>query len=85
MMKELDEMKKEVGNIRKIKEDITYMGLISLIKTILVLWFLSIILVVGGFLLYLNQYEYETIETYDLEADNGGDNSYINQTIGGVE
>lgn len=87
IMEELKEMKKEISNIKKIKEDITYMNLINLIKTLLILWFLSIVLIVGGFLLYLNQYEFideEINENYYQEADTEGDNSQIYQNIGGT-
>ena len=42
--------------MKRIKEEFTYMNLINLIKTLIFLWALSIILVVVGFLLYLNHH-----------------------------
>lgn len=86
IMEELKEVKREIANIKKIKEDYTYMSLISLIKLIIVLWILSVSLIVGGFLLYFNQFEIvtETSECYEQTVDTEGDASEIYQNIGGV-
>ena len=82
-IEELKEMRK--NSVRKIKEELTYMNLISLIKLIVVMWAVSIVLVVGAFLIYMDQYDFTTEETnIEQNADTEGSNSPINQNIGGT-
>jgi len=81
---ELENMKKEVNSVKKIKEELLYMNLISLIRNIIIMWVISILLIIGGLFLFLSQYDFVSEETsYEQQADTEGDNSPINQNIGG--
>lgn len=87
IQEEIEEVKKEVTVVEKIKEDIIYQNLARAIQTICILWFFSVMLLIGGFLLFLNQYDFtqttetKTVEEYTQEAE-ANDNAVINQNIG---
>ena len=81
---ELENMKKEVNSVKKIKEELLYMNLISLIRNIIIMWVISILLIIGGLFLFLSQYDFVDETTYEQQADTEGDNSPINQNIGGT-
>lgn len=78
-MENIQDIKRELESIKKIKEDATYIELIKTIKIILILWFLSVVGIVAGFLIYLNQFEVETItETETIYTQEGGSCNNIN-------
>jgi len=58
------------------KEQSLAMALIKskdkLIITLVICWLVSIIFIVGGFLWYINQFDYETESTATFETDNSG-------------
>lgn len=61
-MQKLEEELKAIQGLQKVKEETTYAHLTSIIKTILVLWFLTIALFVGAIVWYFNQYDIEVVE-----------------------
>lgn len=66
----LQERVNKVKNSLKLYEDIKFIELIKATRLILVLWFLSVIVIVGGFLVYLNQYEFVSEEiTYTQDGE----------------
>ena len=84
-MQVLEEEIKKLQSLNKLKEDATYAHLTSIIKTILVLWFLTIVAFLGGIVWYLSQYDYEVVEeTTSINSEEGnanminGDGSVIN-------
>lgn len=66
----LQERVNKVKNSLKLYEDIKFIELIKATRLILVLWFLSVIVIVSGFLVYLNQYEFVSEEiTYTQDGE----------------
>ena len=76
----IEKLEKEVEALKKfgkIKEEATYMHLTSIIKTILILWFLTIAVFVGGIVWYLSQYDYEIAEDDAIINSEGGNANMI--------
>ena len=73
LQKEIEALKK----LDKIKEEATYTHLTSIIKTILILWFLTIAVFVGGIVWYLSQYNYEIVEDDATINSEGGNANMI--------
>lgn len=76
----MGKLEKEVESLKKfekIKEEATYTHLTSIIKTILILWFLTIAVFVGGIVWYLSQYDYEILEDDATINSEGGNANMI--------
>lgn len=76
----MGKLEKEVESLKKfekIKEEATYTHLTSIIKTILILWFLTIAVFVGGIVWYLSQYDYEIVEDDATINSEGGNANMI--------
>lgn len=76
----MEKLEKEVESLKKfekIKEEATYTQLTSIIKTILILWFLTIAVFVGGIVWYLSQYDYEISEDDATINSEGGNANMI--------
>lgn len=74
-MQVLQEEVKKLQSLNKLKEDATYAHLTSIIKTILVLWFMTIAIFVGGIAWYFSQFEIEVVdETTDIGSEQGNAN-----------
>ena len=76
----MEKLEKEVESLKKfekIKEEATYTHLTSIIKTILILWFLTIAVFVGGIVWYLSQYNYEIVEDDATINSEGGNANMI--------
>ena len=76
----MEKLEKEVESLKKfekIKEEATYTHLTSIIKTILILWFLTIAVFVGGIVWYLSQYDYEIAEDDAIINSEGGNANMI--------
>ena len=76
----VDKLHEEVEalkHMQKLKEEATYVHLIRVIKTILILWFLTIAVFVGGIVWYLSQYDYEIVEDDAIINSEGGDANMI--------
>ena len=76
----MEQLQKEVEALKKfekIKEEATYTHLTSIIKTILILWFLTIAVFVGGIVWYLSQYDYEIAEDDATINSEGGNANMI--------
>ena len=58
------------------KEESLAMALIKskdkLIVIITILWFLSEVITIGGFIWYINQFDYSAVEEYTNTTDSGG-------------
>ena len=76
-MQVLQEEVKKLKSLNKLKEDATYAHLTSIIKTILVLWFMTIAIFVGGIAWYFSQYDYEIVEDDAIINSEGGDANMI--------
>ena len=63
--------------MQKLKEEATYVHLIRVIKTILVLWFLTIAVFIAGIVWYLSQFDYEIIEEESFTQSVGEGNANI--------
>ena len=76
----VDKLHEEVEalkHMQKLKEEATYVHLIRVIKTILVLWFLSISVFIAGIVWYLSQFNYEIIEEESFTQSVGEGNANI--------
>ena len=76
----MEKLEKEVESLKKfekIKEEATYTHLTSIIKTILILWFLTIAVFVGGIVWYLSQYDYEIAKDDATINSEGGNANMI--------
>lgn len=76
----VDKLHEEVEalkHMQKLKEEATYVHLIRIIKTILVLWFLTIVAFVGGIVWYLSQFDYELVQEDAIINSEGGDANMI--------
>lgn len=76
----MEKLEKEVESLKKfekIKEEATYTHLTSIIKTILILWFLTIAVFIGGIVWYLSQYDYEIVEDDATINSEGGNANMI--------
>lgn len=76
----VDKLHEEVEalkHMQKLKEEATYVHLIRVIKTILILWFLTIAVFVGGIVWYLSQFDYEIIEEESFTQSVGEGNANI--------
>jgi hypothetical protein len=76
----VDKLHEEVEalkHMQKLKEEATYVHLIRVIKTILVLWFLTIVAFVGGIVWYLSQFDYELVQEDAIINSQGGDANMI--------
>ena len=74
----LQERVNKVKNSLKLYEDIKFIELIKATRLILVLWFLSVIVIVSGFLVYLNQYEFVSEEIITEYVQDGEGYNNIN-------
>ena len=88
----LQERVNKVKNSLKLYEDIKFIELIKATRLILVLWFLSVIVIVSGFLVYLNQYEFiseeiitETTYTQDGEGYNNINTGTQGDVVNGAD
>lgn len=74
----MQQLAKEVETLKKmnrIKEEATYTHLTSVIKTILVLWFATIFVFVGGIVWYFSQFDIVVeSETTTVETGEGNAN-----------
>lgn len=76
----VDKLHEEVEalkHMQKLKEEATYVHLIRVIKTILILWFLTIVAFVGGIVWYLSQFDYELVQEDAIINSQGGDANMI--------
>lgn len=76
----VDKLHEEVEalkHMQKLKEEATYVHLIRVIKTILILWFLTIVAFVGGIVWYLSQFDYELVQEDAIINSEGGDANMI--------
>lgn len=76
----IEKLEKEVESLKKfdkIKEEATYTHLTSIIKTILILWFLTIAVFVGGIVWYFSQFDYEIVEDDATINSEGGNANMI--------
>ena len=76
----VDKLHEEVETLKhmqKLKEEATYVHLIRVIKTILILWFLTIVAFVGGIVWYLSQFDYELVQEDAIINSEGGDANMI--------
>lgn len=76
----VDKLHEEVEalkHMQKLKEEATYVHLIRVIKTILILWFLTIVAFVGGIVWYLSQFDYELVQEDAIINSQGGDANMV--------
>lgn len=76
----VDKLHEEVEalkHMQKLKEEATYVHLIRVIKTILILWFLTIVAFVGGIVWYLSLFDYEIAQEDASINSQGGDANMI--------
>lgn len=76
-MQKLEEELKAIEGKQKAKEDAEHSHLASIIKTVLVLWFLTIALFVGAIVWYFNQYDIEVVEEISEISSEQGNANYI--------
>lgn len=73
LLEEVEALKR----IQKLKEEATYVNLIRVIKTILVLWFLTIAIFIAGIVWYLSLFEYEIVQEESFTQSVGEGNANI--------
>ena len=76
----VDKLHEEVEalkHMQKIKEEATYVHLIRVIKTILILWFLTIGIFIAGIVWYLSLFDYEIVQEDASINSQGGDANMI--------
>lgn len=76
-VEKLQEEVEALKHMQKLKEEATYVHLIKVIKTILTLWFLTIVAFVGGIVWYLSQFDYELVQEDAIINSQGGDANMI--------
>lgn len=76
-VEKLQEEVEALKHMQKLKEEATYVHLIKVIKTILILWFLTIVAFVGGIVWYLSQFDYELVQEDAIINSQGGDANMI--------
>ena len=76
----VDKLHEEVEalkHMQKLKEEATYVHLIRVIKTILILWFLTIGIFIAGIVWYLSLFDYEIVQEDASINSQGGDANMI--------
>ena len=76
----VDKLHEEVEalkHMQKLKEEATYVHLIRVIKTMLVLWFLTIGIFIAGIVWYLSLFDYEIVQEDASINSQGGDANMI--------
>ena len=76
----VDKLHEEVEalkHMQKLKEEATYVHLIKVIKTMLVLWFLTIGIFIAGIVWYLSLFDYEIVQEDASINSQGGDANMI--------
>ena len=76
----VDKLHEEVEalkHMQKLKEEATYVHLIRVIKTILILWFLTIAIFIAGIVWYLSLFDYEIVQEDASINSQGGDANMI--------
>lgn len=76
-VEKLNEEVEALKHMQKLKEEATYVHLIRVIKTILILWFLTIAVFIAGIVWYLSQFNYEIIEEESFTQSVGEGNANI--------
>lgn len=70
--------------LRELKEqnrssDEKYKNIVKVLITVIILWALSLCGIIGGFIWYLNQYDFSS---YEVNSQDGGTANYIGDGIG---